>query len=197
MENKKSVITKKECTKRIRKLLNKRNYTKNDSYYLEFYVNIYLLLYKKRKLAQIYIRKHHTSFSSTKMIKILKKSYPYFIYKKESFGDRFILYEPKYNIQKMNKSFTKKYAKDLGSFYVCAGDLKKIYKKYKYFLRPVIHVAYENKYQKEIKFELFSQICPPLVCAKNIKLFHKIRKSFQSVLQKIDPNITLRLVIQS
>ncbi len=192
------MITKKECKQKIQTILQKRIYTKKDSYLFELYINIYLILSKKRKLVQIFIhKKHSSSFSSIQMIKIIKKSYPFFIYHKTNSGYRFILYDKKYNIQKINQSYTTKFAKDLGEFYVCAGNLNKILKKYKYIMRPVIQVSFENKFKKTIHFELFAQMCPPVLCAKNIKLFYQIRDLFQKYMKKINSKIQVDFEIQT
>ncbi len=184
------MISKKECIKKIHTLITQHSYSKLDSYLFEIYINIYLLLSKKRKLAQIYIY-HHIS----KIKNLLTRIYPYFIYEKER--SIILLHTPKYNVHKMNRTFSKKYAQDLGPFYVCAGNLEKIYKKYKYLLRPVIEISCKNKYGNSMAFELYAQMCPITVCIKNLQLFYKIQKKLRRDLKKISQEIYVDFTIHT
>ncbi len=112
------MITKSECKKKINELLESKN-IKNKEFFFELYLNIYFLLDKKRRLAQLYIyKKRHPDIKSEDFTSILIKDYPFFILEENKEDIRFILYHPNYDITKMNQTFTKKYAKDLGDFYV-------------------------------------------------------------------------------
>ncbi len=162
MEN----ISKKDLIKKINKLLSKKNYTNKDDRLFELYINLYLILNKKRKLAQLFIHNQYNkpNLFFKNMINFLNKYYPfYLIDDKLKYGTRILIHSQNYDLKKLNKSFTKKFAKDLGDFYVCAGNLNKIYKKYKYLLRPVISVQYKNKNNINIYCEIYAQMCKSVI----------------------------------
>jgi hypothetical protein len=197
------IITKKNIKTCINKILSKKNYTNKDFRFLELYIQIYLLLSKKRKLAQIYIHtKYNKPISLLQNIKqFLDKNYPFYIIDMEDYGgnnkmNRIVLYQKNYNINKLNKSYSKKYAKDLGDFYVCAGNFNKIIKKYKNLLRPVIKIDYMNKYNNKISFELYAQVCPIHILSKNINKLVKIKNNIKKIIQKINPKLFTYLIIQ-
>ncbi len=194
----KKIISKSEIIKKINKLLSKKNYSNKDYWFFELYINIYLILIKKRKIAQIYIHRIYNKpeLFIKSMINFLNKYYPYYIFENEKNGFRILLHSKNYNLSKLNKTFTKKFAKDLGDFYVCAGDLNKIYKKHKYLLRPVISVSFNNKYKKEIYCELFAQMCPPQICIKNFDKFISIKNKFNKYLKKINKNLYVNFELE-
>jgi hypothetical protein len=185
------MITKKELAKKINVLLKKKNYKDDDYDMFELYIQLYLILDKRRKLAQIATSRNPDENLYKKMIRFLKKNYPYYVMRND---DRAILlYDSKYPIQKMNETYSKRFAEDLGDFYVCAGNLDKIDKKNKYLLRPSIDISYRNKNGKWIDTEIFGQMCPPSKCISNLKKFYKIVKQFQKYLMKINKNIRVKL----
>jgi hypothetical protein len=199
MIKKNKIISKKELIKIINKSLSKKSYNNKDYRFFELYINLYLILTKKRKLAQLFI--HHKfnkpNLFIKNMINFLNKYYPfYLIDDKHKYGIRILLHSQNYDLKKLNKSFTKKFAKDLGDFYVCAGNLNEIYKKHKYLLRPVISVSYDNKYKKEIYCEIFAQMCPPQICIKNFDKFESIKNKFGKYLKKINKNIKVHFELQ-
>ena len=168
---------KKIINEKIQKILMKKKINDYNVFLFEIYINIYLILEKKREIAQVYMYKEYIEI----IIKLLNKYYPFYkIYEEE----RLILYHPKYNIDNLNETFTKKFALQLGKFYKCAGDVDKIFKTHKYLLRPVIRVKYMN-----INFELFAQMCPPSICVKNLDFFVKIAQNFDKILKKINKDI--------
>jgi hypothetical protein len=175
---------KKIIYKKIQKLLTKKKFNNKDTFLFEIYINIYLILHKKREISQIFVDKKY----SKSIIELLNKYYPF--YKVNKYV-RFILYHPTYNIRNLNETFTKKFALQLGDFYKCAGNLNKIYKKYKILLRPVIIVIF-----KKMQFELYAQMCPPLICAKNLVFFEKITKKINKNLKNINKDINVIFDIQ-
>jgi hypothetical protein len=170
---------------KINKLLKKKYFNDIDKYLFEIYVHIYLILKKKRNIAQVFIDLKYNK----KIIKFLDKYYPYY---KLYYKKKIILYDKNYNINNLNETFTKKFGLQLGNFYKCSGNLDKIYKKHKILLRPVIYVNYSNT----IGFELFAQMCPPLKCLKNLNFFKKITNKFSKTLKIINKNINVILDIQ-
>ncbi len=190
------MISKRECKKRIEKLVSKKKYSNIDFYLFEIYINIYLLLLKERKLAQISIYKRGDLFTIIpKIKKLLDKIYPYYMYEKDN--NSLVLYHKKYEINKMNRTYGKKYAKNLGSFYVCAGDLGKLYKRYTYLLRPLIRISYQNQLNHKIEFGLYAQMCPRTVLIKNLLFFYNIKKRLNRILNKIHPNIHAYFTIET
>ena len=196
-------ITKKKIKTCINKLLSKKNYQNKDYRFLELYINIYLLLSKKRKLAQIYIhQKYNKPLTLLKRITdFLDKYYPFYIVENEDYGgnnkfNRIVLYEKNYNIDNLNKTFSKKYAQDLGDFYVCAGNFEKIIKKYKNLLRPVIKIDFINKYNNKISFELYAQVCPIHILSKNINKLVNIKNNLNKIIKNINPKMFVYLEIQ-
>ncbi len=185
------MITKIECKKKINDLLKSKSekYKKIPKYiYFELYLQIYFLLNGKRKIAQIADMREVIQ----KLEKIVKKVYPFYKVFEES---RLILYHPNYDITQINQTFSKKFAYDLGEFYVCAGDLDKIYNKHKFLLQPSIEAVYYTEYGEEIRTPIFIQMCPPNICLKNIKKFDKICKEFKECVSDINPKIYIDFII--
>ncbi len=185
------MITKSECKKKINDLLTSKSkkYKKIPKYlYFELYLQIYFLLDGKRKIAQIADMREVIQ----KFEKIVKKEYPYYKVFEEN---RLILYHPNYDITQINQTFSTKHAKDLGEFYICAGNLDKIYNKHKFLLQPSIEAVYYTEYGEEIRTPIFIQMCPPNICLKNIKTFYKIRQEFDNCISKINPKIRVDFMI--
>jgi hypothetical protein len=175
----------KNIKKILKKLLLNKKYNEKNNLLFEIYINIYLILIKKRNIAEVVVE-----IKNTKAItKILDKNYPYY----EFYYKKLILYKPTYKIHNLNTTFKKKYGKQLGNFYKCSGDLVKIYKKHKFLFRPVIQVYYKNIFN----FELFAQMCPIPLFLKNINFFIKFQKKYKLILQEINENINVDFVIDS
>ncbi len=186
------MITKKELKKEINSLLKRKKYTNKVFRYFELYVNIYLVMTNKRKLTQLHFyKKYERGINYSHLKKLLNKIYPYYIMENDYETVRIVLYNKKYNIKKMNKTFTKKYAKDLGDFYVCAGDLEKMYKKHKILMRPKIVVRYINNKGNIIEFDLFVQMCPANKLTKNFAKMITIKNRFKKYINKINKDITM------
>jgi hypothetical protein len=165
-------------------MLNKK-YNEKNNLLFEIYINIYLILIKKRNIADVYIEDKNIK----EIKKILNKNYPYYKF----YYNKLILYKSKYKIDNLNTTFTKKFGKQLGDFYKCSGDLDKIYKKHKFLFRPVIRVYYKNIYI----FGLFAQVCPIPLFIKNINFFIKLTNKYKSILQKFNKNINVIFLIDN
>ncbi len=188
------MLSQKDVQKKLLKIMKKKKYRMQDYNLFEFYIQLYLILGKKRKIAQIF----YPIDQLKKMKTYLDKNYPYYFIRKEKNKQKrawILLFDSKYPIQQLNKTFSKKYAKDLGDFYVCAGNLNKIYKKHKYLLRPSIKVSYTNKNGDILDMEIFGQMCPPSKCIQHLKQFYKIEAKFQKYLLKINKSIRVRFSI--
>jgi hypothetical protein len=176
----------KNIKKILKKLMLNKKYNEKNNLLFEIYINIYLIIIKKRDIAQVTVE-----IKDTKAItKILNENYPYYKFYKNTI---LVLYNPTYKINNLNTTFTKKYGKQLGNFYKCSGNHKKMYKKYKFLVRPKIKIFYKNIFE----FELFAQMCPVPLFIKNINFFIKLTNKYKSILQKIDKNIFVGFYIDS
>ncbi len=186
------MITKDDLRKKIRLLLKKKSYQFKDYELFELYIQLYLILDKRRKLAQIGGRQDKKILK--KQLHFLDNNYPYYVIRKDKRNNTIILYDKNYPIEQLNETYSKKFAKDLGNFYVCAGSLNKIFKK-DYLLRPSIEVIYKNKNGKEMDMEIFGQMCFPSKCIRNLKKFYMIRNQFQKYLSKIDKRLRVHFTM--
>ncbi len=192
------MINKKECKKLINKILNKKRFYESDNYLLELFVQLYLILIHKRKLAEVFIAKKIVSKSTRKnLFNFLNKKYKYYIIKEENdYGYLIIIYDKKYDINKINQKMGKKYAQNLGDFYTCASnDMTN-----KHIIRPVISVSYYSKpyrkYKNHIYFELLAQMCTPYKYGKNIYKFLSIKDKYQKYLNKINKGLLVEYKVQ-
>ena len=175
----------KNIKKILKKLMLNKKYNQKNNKLFEIYINIYLILIKKRNISQVIVENKNIK----EITKILDKNYPYY----QFYDRRLVLYKPTYKIDSLNTTFKKKYGKQLGNFYKCSGDLIKMYKKHKFLFRPVIQVYYKNIFN----FELFTQMCPVSLFLKNINFFIKFQKKYKLILQEINENINVDFVIDS
>ncbi len=191
------MIKQEECKKLINKILHKKRFYKYHNYILELFVQLYLILTNKRKVAQIIVpknKKYAPKITYKRFIDFLDKYYKYYIINEEEYYYTFIIYHKKYNIHKLNKSFGKKYAQNLNNFYVCAGNLNKLYNTQKYLLRPVISVLHKNN--KKIYFELLAQMCIPKICIKHFDKFIFIKNKYEKYIQKINKDLYVKFELQ-
>jgi hypothetical protein len=91
-----------------------------------------------------------------------------------------ILYNPrKFNINNLDKSFGKKFGKQLGKFYYCAtNDVSKNH------YRIVISVN---------QVELLAQMCKKDMIAKYISQYYKIYLEISEIFKKLDKNLLEKL----
>lgn len=188
------MINQKECKKIINQILNEKRFYEYHNYILELLIQLYLILTHKRKIAQIQIHKKNIYKI---IIHFLNKKYKHYIVKDEGdYGYFIIIYDKKYDINKLNQKLGKKYAQNLGDFYVCAtNDINN-----KHRIRPIISVSYYSKpyrkYKNHIYFELFAQMCTPHKYAKNFDKLRSIRKTYQKYLSKINKGLLVQFEIQ-
>jgi hypothetical protein len=175
----------KNIKKNIKKLMLNKKYNEKNNKLFEIYINIYLILIKKRNISEVIVENKNIK----EITKILDKNYPYY----QFYYRRLVLYKPTYKIDSLNTTFKKKYGKQLGNFYKCSGDLNKIYKKHKFLCQPIINVYYKNIFN----FNLFAQMCPVSLFLKNFDFFKKIQKKYNSILQKFNKNINVIFIVGS
>ncbi len=191
------MINKIECKKLINKILNKKHFYDYDNYIIELLVQLYLILTNKRKLAQIFVHKDYAPKSVyNKLLFFLNKFYKYYIIKEDKYGTYLIIYHKKYDVNKLNQKFGKKYAQNLGDFYVCATNNINN----KHLIRPVISVSYYSKpyrkYKNHIYFELYAQMCSAHKYVKNFDKLRAIKKRYQKYLSKINKRFLVQFEVQ-
>ena len=99
-------------------LIYKKYYKTKNSHLLELLLNLYLMNCKYRNIFQIYL--HNTKISK-EINEILSNISYTFIIVEEKNDTRIIIYNKKlFNIDDLDITYGKKYAEQLGEFYVCA-----------------------------------------------------------------------------
>ena len=169
---------------KIKSLYKENNNTKNR-YLLELILNLYLMKCKYRNIFQIYL-------FDNKYIKDIKQileniSYNYLIVEHTEYKHtRIIVYDKKlFNIDDLDTTYGKKYAKQLGEFYVCATD---DFKNNNY--RIVIQVS--GIYTRA---ELYAQMCKKTMITKNINKTIKILDEIKELFHKLDKTIFIQIQI--
>jgi hypothetical protein len=162
-----------------------KKYSNTKKYYiLEFLINLYLMECKYRNIFQIYL---HNFNKISKEIKIIldNVSYNYLIVQEKN-NIRIIVYNKElFNINDLDITFGKKYAKQLGEFYTCATDN---FKNNHY--RIVIHIQGNNTYA-----ELYAQMCKKTMIIKNINKIIKILNEIEVLLLKFDKILKVKIQI--
>ena len=168
---------------KIKSIYKEYSETKKETI-LELILNLYLMKCNYRNIFQIYV-------SDTKILKVIKQilneiSYDYLIDNKT--GIRVIVYDKKtFNIDDLDMTFGKKYAKQLGEFYTCATD---DYQDNNY--RIVIQVGCINT-----QVELYAQMCKKNMITKNINKTIKIFDEIRELIKKLDDNLHIQIQIYS
>jgi len=155
------------------KLYNKYKNSKNE-YIIEAIVQYYLIEKKIRNIAQINI--DYTRLKKVNnLIRFLNKNKILYI-----INEYIIIIYEKYNIEDINKSFGKKYGKQLGIFYKCSTNN---FSKNK--VRIVINL-YINNYGN---IELYAQMCNEKQVKKYYNDIYNFYSKTYNVLQLLDKNI--------
>jgi len=169
----------------------------NVNIIIEFLLNYYLLLKGLRNVFQLYIR-------FKKVYNILKKlilnKFNINSYKVEDNYKhiRLIIYNPnKFNINDLDKTFGKKFAYQLGDFYVCAHDFD--LENIKYDGRSTISarsnepLLCKNNKKINVYIEFYAQMCKysDITNKKNINKIMKIFKPIQKSIEEFDDNLSI------
>lgn len=162
--------------KRLQKISKK--YLSNNSEYPEVVVlilNLYLLYSNYRQVFQVELDNTNDELLNEmkKIITFIKADYII-----DSFRDgsiRMIVYnKDKFDINKLDMTFGKKYAKQLGEFYTCASDN---YKKYNYQIS--ISIDCNNTVNN-----IYIQMCNKNKITKNISKHIKIQNDLINIFKK-------------
>lgn len=86
-------------------------------------VNLYLLFSNYRKVFQLELFNPNLLNQIKKILTIVKADYEIFPFDKKNTSYRIIVYnKDTFDINKLDKTFGKKFAKQLGHFYTCSSD---------------------------------------------------------------------------
>ena len=160
----------------INKIYNKYKLT-NDIEIFQLIINLYLLECGYRNIFQIEIYNNNKIID--KLINIIKKTkFQYKIYNEKNI--RFIVYDKNtFNIDKLDETWGKKFAKQLGKFYICASD-----KYTDYHYQIMIYIG-----RKNIGYSPYVQMCNKTIITKNINKIVKIFDEINTLLLNLDKNL--------
>ena len=163
----------------ITKIYNKYKLT-NSNEIFELIINLYLLECEYRNIFQI-MRENNEKLVK-KLVTIIKKTkYNYKIYNYEK-NFRLIIYnQNKFNIDELDETWKKQFAKQLGNFYICATDNYNL-KSYNY----QIMISVGNN---SMETNLYGQICKKNTIIKNINKIIKIHDEINTLLLELDNNL--------
>jgi hypothetical protein len=146
-------------------------------------VNLYLLYSNYRKIFQVELLNSNLLNHIKKILTIIKVDY--IIYQKNTTYPpiRIIVYnKDTFDINKLDKTFGKKFAKQLGEFYTCASDNVNI-KNYDYQI-----VIYINN--DKTGLSLYGQMCNKNMIIKNISKHMKILNDIIEINKKFNINLS-------
>ena len=169
----------------ITKIYNKYKLT-NSNEIFELIINLYLLECEYRNIFQIMREKNDKLIK--KLVTIIKKTkYNYKIYNYEK-NFRLIIYnQNKFNIDELDETWKKQFAKQLGNFYICATDNYNL-KSYNY----QIMISVGNN---SMETNLYGQICKKNTIIKNINKIIKIHDEINTLLLELDNNLYTRIQV--
>ena len=164
----------------MNKIYNKYKLT-NSNEIFELIINLYLLECEYRNIFQIMREKNDKLIK--KLVTIIKKTtYNYKIYNDNEKNFRLIIYnQNKFNIDELDETWKKQFAKQLGNFYICATDNYNL-KSYNYQI--MISVGNNN-----IATGLYMQMCKKNTIIKNINKIIKIHDEINTLLLELDNNL--------
>jgi len=169
----------------MNKIYNKYKLT-NSNEIFELIINLYLLECEYRNIFQIMREKNGKLIK--KLVSIIKKTtYHYKIYNnKKNF--RLIIYnQNKFNIEELDKTWGKKFAKQLGNFYICATD--------NFNLKSYNNQIMISVGNNSMETNLYGQICKQNTIIKNINKIIKIHDEINTLLLKLDNNLYTRIQV--
>ena len=164
-------------------LIYKKYYKTKNSHLLELLLNLYLMNCKYRNIFQIYL--HNTKISK-EINEILDNISYTFIIVEEKNDTRIIIYNKKlFNIDDLDITYGKKYAEQLGEFYVCATNNNN-----NHYYRIVIQVQGLN-----INAELYAQMCKKNMIIKNMNKIINILNDIKQLFYQLDKTLQIEIKI--
>jgi hypothetical protein len=164
-------------------LIYKKYYKTKNSHLLELLLNLYLMNCKYRNIFQIYL--HNTKISKEINEILSNISYNFSIFEEKN-DTRIIIYNKKlFNIDDLDITYGKKYAKQLGEFYVCATNNNN-----NYYYRIVIQAQGLNT-----SAELYAQMCKKNMIIKNINKIINILNDIKQLFYQLDKTLQIEIKI--
>ena len=162
-------------------LIYKKYYKTKNSHLLELLLNLYLMNCKYRNIFQIYL--HNTKISKEINEILSNISYNFSIFEEKN-DTRIIIYNKKlFNIDDLDITYGKKYAKQLGEFYVCATNNNN-----NYYYRIVIQAQGLNT-----SAELYAQMCKKNMIIKNINKIINILNDIKQLFYQLDKTLQIEI----
>lgn len=162
-------------------LIYKKYYKTKNSHLLELLLNLYLMNCKYRNIFQIYL--HNTKISKEINDILDNISYSFLIVKEKN-DTRIIIYNKKlFNIDDLDITYGKKYAKQLGEFYVCATNNNN-----DHYYRIVIQAQGHN-----INAELYAQMCKKNMIIKNMNKIINILNDIKQLFYQLDKTLQIEI----
>jgi hypothetical protein len=168
-----------------------KKYLSNNSEFPEIVgliLNLYLLYSNYRKVFQVELPSINDKL--LKIITFVKANY--IIDSFRGGGTRIVVYNKDiFDINTLDMTFGKKYAKQLGEFYTCASDN---YKKYNYQISISVHC-------NNTISDIYIQMCNKNKITKNITKYMKIQNDLVNIFNKYNEiklnsvDITVKLMI--
>jgi hypothetical protein len=162
-------------------LIYKKYYKTKNSHLLELLLNLYLMNCKYRNIFQIHL--YNTKISK-EINEILDNISYNFLIVEEKNDTRIIIYNKKlFNIDELDITYGKIYAKQLGEFYVCATN-----KFNNNHYRIVIQVQGLNT-----NAELYAQVCKKKMIIKNINKIINILNDIKQLFYQLDKTLQIEI----
>jgi hypothetical protein len=166
----------------------------NVNIIIEFLLNYYLLLKGLRNIFQVYTRFKEAYNILNKLI-LNKFNINLYKVKNNHKHIRLIIYNPnKFNINELDKTFGKKFAQQLGNFYVCASeDFSKSDGRISIIAKSNEPLICKNGNEIYILIEFYAQMCKysDITNKKNLNKILKIFKTLQKLIEEFDDNLTI------
>jgi hypothetical protein len=157
----------------------------NDSKLFELIINLYLLECNYRKLFQIHSKNMKIII---KLVNIIKKSkYNYKIFEINNYYRLIVYNKAKFNIDNLDKTFSSKFAKQLGNFYACASN---DFSSHDYQI--MIHAQSINT-----GAPIYIQMCKKTMIIKNTSKILKIFDDIKKILSNLDDNLNVNIQINN
>jgi len=157
--------------------LYKKYKNKNNSLIIECILQLHLLEINFRDFAELSLYNLDKNTISDFMIFIHKSKIPYFEFNN---GIIIIYKEGKFNIDNMNETFGKKYAKKLGDFYKCASNN---------FSKNDVRIVISLSRYNFNSMKIYAQICSEKEITKNFTKIFDIYLKIFNIFKKFDKTL--------
>jgi len=165
--------------------VSKKYINTNKMEILELIINLYLLYSDYRKVFQIEFNKLN---QIKKILKIVKADYNIYPFKNDSYSRIIVYNKDKFNIDTLDLTFGKKFAKQLGEFYTCSSE------NYLNFNYQICISISNNK----TSANLYAQMCDKNMIIKNISKHMKILNDIIEINKKFNIKLSdIRIEIRN